>query len=65
MSDPNDMTEIRSMTGVCPQHNILFEDLTCVEHLQLFAGIKAIDKYKRETEVCFVYHIVKLLVEFI
>ena len=26
--------------GVCPQHDVLFEKLTCIEHLRTFAGIK-------------------------
>jgi ATP-binding cassette subfamily A (ABC1) protein 5 len=51
VSDANDMAEIRSMTGICPQHNILFEDLTCLEHLQLFAGIKGVKGDDRDKEV--------------
>ncbi|KAG0349563.1 ATP-binding cassette sub- A member 1 [Podila humilis] len=35
-----DMAEIRANMGVCPQHDVLFHDLTCWEHLQLYAGIK-------------------------
>ncbi|GJJ72632.1 hypothetical protein EMPS_04990 [Entomortierella parvispora] len=35
-----DMAQIRSSMGVCPQHDVLFNDLTCWEHLQLYAGIK-------------------------
>jgi len=35
-----DMEEIRSFMGVCPQHDILFADLTAEEHLRLYAGIK-------------------------
>ncbi|XP_060574789.1 cholesterol transporter ABCA5-like isoform X2 [Ruditapes philippinarum] len=51
VSDANDMAEIRSMTGICPQHNILFEDLTCLEHLQLFAGIKGVKGDDRDKEI--------------
>jgi ATP-binding cassette subfamily A (ABC1) protein 3 len=29
--------------GVCPQHNILFDDLTVKEHLVLFASFKGMD----------------------
>ncbi|KAG0329086.1 ATP-binding cassette sub- A member 1 [Dissophora globulifera] len=36
----NDMSEIRASMGVCPQHDVLFNDLTCWEHMQLYAGIK-------------------------
>lgn len=35
-----DMQAIRSTMGVCPQHDVLFSDLTCWEHMQLYAGIK-------------------------
>jgi ABC-type multidrug transport system ATPase subunit len=28
-----DMPEIRKKLGVCPQHNILFDDITVEEHL--------------------------------
>ncbi|KAI1302826.1 ATP-binding cassette sub- A member 1 [Mortierella claussenii] len=35
-----DMQEIRTTMGVCPQHDVLFSDLTCWEHIQLYAGIK-------------------------
>ena len=34
------MTQIRDIMGVCPQHDILFNDLTAREHIHLFAGIK-------------------------
>ncbi|KAH3769106.1 hypothetical protein DPMN_170353 [Dreissena polymorpha] len=36
----SDIETLRSMTGVCPQHNILFDQFTCYEHLRLFAGLK-------------------------
>lgn len=35
-----DMSQIRATMGVCPQHDVLFADLTCWEHVQLYAGIK-------------------------
>lgn len=38
--DPQDMTEIRRMTGVCPQHDILFDLLTVKEHLMFFAAVR-------------------------
>jgi ABC-type multidrug transport system ATPase subunit len=36
----SDMEDIRDNMGVCPQHDVLFNDLTCWEHMQLYAGIK-------------------------
>ncbi|KAG0035385.1 ATP-binding cassette sub- A member 1 [Podila clonocystis] len=35
-----DIGQIRASMGVCPQHDVLFADLTCWEHVQLYAGIK-------------------------
>lgn len=32
--------QARQTMGVCPQHDVLFEKLTCIEHLRIFAGIK-------------------------
>ncbi|KAJ3339044.1 ATP-binding cassette sub- A member 1 [Entophlyctis luteolus] len=36
------MSQIRRMLGVCPQHDILFEDLTAREHIELYAGLKGV-----------------------
>ncbi|KAJ3063543.1 ATP-binding cassette sub- A member 1, partial [Rhizoclosmatium hyalinum] len=38
------MSQIRRMLGVCPQHDILFEDLTAREHIELYAGLKGVPK---------------------
>jgi ABC-type multidrug transport system ATPase subunit len=35
-----DLAAVRNEIGFCPQHNILWDDLTCVEHLQYFAVVK-------------------------
>jgi ABC-type multidrug transport system ATPase subunit len=35
-----DALEIRRSVGFCPQHNVLYDDLTVEEHLQLFAKMK-------------------------
>lgn len=40
--DPNDMQIIRRMTGVCPQHDILFDLLTPREHLEFFAAVRVL-----------------------
>ncbi|CAG8546268.1 3848_t:CDS:10, partial [Ambispora gerdemannii] len=37
------VNSIRSSMGICPQHDLLFSDLTCEEHINLFAGIKGIE----------------------
>jgi ATP-binding cassette subfamily A (ABC1) protein 3 len=42
------MADIRKIMGVCPQHNILFDDLTVREHLELFAVFKGMAKNEIE-----------------
>ncbi|XP_020292793.1 ATP-binding cassette sub-family A member 5-like [Pseudomyrmex gracilis] len=49
--DSNDMWMIRNMTGVCPQHDILFDLLTPREHLEFFAAVRGIPRPKIQHEV--------------
>ena len=35
-----DVDDIRKMVGICTQHNLLWEKLTVLEHLQLFGAIR-------------------------
>ncbi|KAI8611892.1 hypothetical protein BC830DRAFT_1068307 [Chytriomyces sp. MP71] len=44
LSLKNQINQIREIMGVCPQHDILFEDLTASEHIELYAGIKGLTK---------------------
>ena len=37
-----DMGNIRHSLGVCPQHDILYPDLTVREHLRMYAVLKAV-----------------------
>jgi ATP-binding cassette, subfamily A (ABC1), member 5 len=39
------------MTGVCPQHDVLFDQLTPREHLRFFGRIRGIPKDRLELEV--------------
>ena len=36
------MEEIRKDLGLCPQHNILYDQLTVKEHLELFGVFKGL-----------------------
>ena len=38
------MTQIRQMTGVCPQHDLIYLGLTCEQHLELLGAIKGISE---------------------
>ncbi len=45
-----DMDSIRQDIGVCPQHDILYDNLTCLEHLKLFAVIKGVPSKEVDEE---------------
>jgi hypothetical protein len=44
MDAVNDIDSIRKITGVCPQHDILWNELTGREHLTIFAQLKDIHR---------------------
>ena len=46
------MDTIRKSLGVCPQHNVLFDELTVYEHLWFYARLKGRDPetIKEESE---------------
>ncbi|XWS56284.1 hypothetical protein CRYUN_Cryun09bG0072800 [Craigia yunnanensis] len=46
-----DMNEIRKELGVCPQHDILFPELTVREHLEMFAILKGVKEDGLESAV--------------
>lgn len=46
-----DMNLIRSSIGFCPQHNILFDNLTVREHIIFFSLLKGLHKDDLEREV--------------
>jgi ATP-binding cassette subfamily A (ABC1) protein 3 len=37
-----DIHKVRESLGLCPQHNVLFEDLTVREHLYFFGKVSQI-----------------------
>jgi ATP-binding cassette subfamily A (ABC1) protein 3 len=45
------MDKFRKYLGVCPQHDVLFENLTPLEHLELFAVFKGAEKTKAKDQV--------------
>jgi ATP-binding cassette, subfamily A (ABC1), member 3 len=44
MSAKNQMSEVRTSIGVCPQHDILYPNLTAKEHLELYASLKGVPR---------------------
>eukprot|EP00913_Durusdinium_trenchii_P004541 g4217.t1 len=45
--------EAQRCLGVCPQHDVLWETMTCEEHLRLFAGFKGVPAEAVLQEVAF------------
>ena len=46
-----DLFAIRRLLGVCPQHDILYPELTVTQHLQLFGALKGLSGRDLEVEV--------------
>ncbi|XP_071081907.1 phospholipid-transporting ATPase ABCA3-like [Haliotis cracherodii] len=55
-----DIQGVRQSLGLCPQHNILFDTLTVVEHMEFFADLKGCKKHEAKTEVDRIIHEVGL-----
>lgn len=47
----NDMSSVRQIMGVCPQHDILFELLTVEEHMSIFYDFKGGDPKLKKQEI--------------
>ncbi|XP_066260323.1 phospholipid-transporting ATPase ABCA3-like [Euwallacea similis] len=45
------MNEIRDSLGLCPQHNIIFDDLTVSEHLYFFSRLKGMKGKETDAEI--------------
>lgn len=43
-----DMAAVRGSLGVCPQFDVLWEDLTCLEHLLFYARLKGLPPNEEE-----------------
>ncbi|XP_020526672.1 ABC transporter A family member 1 isoform X2 [Amborella trichopoda] len=50
-STRTDMDVIRKQLGVCPQHDILFTELTVKEHLEIYAILKGVSGDTSESEI--------------
>ena len=48
---PGDCADIRRLTGICPQQNVLFPSLTVREHLYFFGTVKGLYGQKLREEV--------------
>ncbi|ELK10775.1 ATP-binding cassette sub-family A member 3 [Pteropus alecto] len=55
-----DMVQIRRSLGLCPQHDVLFDNLTVAEHLYFYAQLKGLSRQKCPEEVKQMLHILSL-----
>lgn len=55
-----DMAQIRKSLGLCPQHDVLFDNLTVAEHLSFYAQLKGLSQHKCPEEVKRLLHILGL-----
>ena len=46
-----DLEEIRKTMGICPQHDILFDNLTVKEHLEMYSVFKGVEASRIPEEV--------------
>ncbi|KAK5574560.1 hypothetical protein RB653_009813 [Dictyostelium firmibasis] len=55
-----DIDSVRKITSVVPQHDILWLELSAMEHLHLFAELKGVPKSERDFQIAKVLEQVKL-----
>lgn len=46
-----DIEGVRQSLGLCPQHNVLFDEMTVTEHLKFFARLKGVSKNALSSEI--------------
>ena len=51
LSITEDLDAIRNELGVCPQHDVLWGDLTANEHMQMFGYLKGIPVQRMREEI--------------
>ena len=49
--ESNNMEEFRTILGICPQHDVLFDDLNIREHLEMFCIFKGFSSGNIDAEV--------------
>ena len=45
------LDNFRKFLGICPQHDVLFDDLTVEEHLEMFCVFKSVPKERIDSEI--------------
>lgn len=52
----NDIEDVRTILGLCPQNDILFESLTVEEHLRIFGTFKGLSGNKMQEQINTLLH---------
>jgi len=48
---PEGLDKFRKVVGICPQHDLLFNDLTVQDHLEMFCVFKSVNDSIKEKEI--------------
>lgn len=56
----SEIDDVRKISGVCPQHDIIWPELTAIEHLRFFCNLKGIPRSRIESEIVKQLKLVKL-----
>ena len=48
---PEGLDKFRKVVGICPQHDVLFDELTVQEHLEMFCVFKSVNDSIKEKEI--------------
>ncbi|XP_065074349.1 phospholipid-transporting ATPase ABCA3-like [Ochlerotatus camptorhynchus] len=46
-----DIESLRNSLGLCPQHNVLFDELTVAEHIRFFSKLKGLEENQISNEI--------------
>ena len=58
---PENVSILHKKIGICPQHNVLFEDLTVEEHLELFCEFKSESQDNKNQEISSILNTISLM----
>ena len=58
---PENVSILHKKIGICPQHNVLFEDLTVEEHLELFCEFKSESQDNKNQEISSILNTIGLM----
>lgn len=45
------MKQVRKTLGICPQHDVIWPELSVYDHLYLYAGLKGVPRHRIQKEV--------------